>query len=168
MSLTNFLQMLNYHTNICKVKFKLPTIYILRIIQKPQQTAYKVNKNLSWHSCTNTDAEGAQRDIKARALHDPSMTTDEHILLSSATLVAGATSLSASCSSAGGGFPPPRAAWWPAPRPRHGRGHLTREHRCAKPEQDFSEVNRAALRWSLASLLYAGNQQLLLQSEGIV
>ena len=47
MSLTNFLQMLNYHTNICKVKFKLPTIYILRIIQKPQQTAYKVNKNLS-------------------------------------------------------------------------------------------------------------------------
>ena len=114
MSLTNFLQMLNYHTNICKVKFKLPTIYILRIIQKPQQTAYKVNKNLSWHSCTNTDAEGAQRDVKARALHDPSMTTDEHILLSSATLVAGATSLSASCSSAGGGFPPPRAAWWPA------------------------------------------------------
>ena len=87
MSLTNFLQMLNYHTNICKVKFKLPTTYILRIIQKPQQTAYKVNKNLSWHSCTNTDAEGAQRDVKARPLHDPSMTTDEHILLSDATLV---------------------------------------------------------------------------------
>ena len=47
--------MLNYRN---KVKFKLLNTYILRIIQKPQQTAYKVNENLPWHGCTDTDTEG--------------------------------------------------------------------------------------------------------------
>ena len=59
----------------------------MRIIQKWKQTAYKGNKNLSWHGCTDRIAEDAERDVKVRALHDPSTIPDKHILLSNATLV---------------------------------------------------------------------------------
>jgi len=75
--------MLNYRT---KVKFKLLNTYF-EDYTKTTTNNIKVNENLPWHGYTDTDAESAQRDVEARALHDPSMTTDEHILLSDATLV---------------------------------------------------------------------------------